>query len=154
MIEFPKMLYRPRATPNEEIGGLKLDTTTVDSEHEQATAESQGWITPLANAIAVVEQEDARKSELIVDIDNSIRNAYDSSLSIAEQKAIREHLAFALTKLHEPNTQIEPVKAAIIILENRLSKPLPWFQRPVGVLVLAIMGSVLAAGIAKKLGWI
>jgi hypothetical protein len=154
MIEFPKMLYRPRATPNEQIGGLKLDTTIVDSEHEQATAEVQGWITPLAMALAVVEQEDASKSELIVDIDNSIRKAYDSSLSKLEQKAIREHLAFALTKLHEPNTQIEPAKAAITVLENRMSKTLPWFQRPGGVLLLAIIGSVLAAGIAKKLGWI
>ena len=148
------MLYRPRTTPNEQIGGLKLDTTTVSSEHEQATAESQGWITPLANALAMVEQEDARKSELVVDIDNSIRKAYDSSLSKTEQKAIREHLAFALTKMHEPNTQIEPAKAAIMILENRRSEALPWFQRPVGVLILAIIGSVLAAGIAKKLGWI
>lgn len=154
MIEFPKMLYRPRATPNLEIGGLKLDTTTVDSESEQATAESQGWITPLANAVAVVEHDDARTSELIVDIDNSIRKAYDLSISTVEQRAIREHLAFALTKLHEPNTQIEPVKTAIIILENRLSRVLPWYQRPLGVLVLAITGSVLAAGIAKKLGWI
>ncbi|MEB0137994.1 MULTISPECIES: hypothetical protein [unclassified Undibacterium] len=154
MIEFPKMLYRPRAMPNEQIGGLKLDTSTVNSEHEQATAESQGWITPLAKVLAIVEQEDVLKSELIVDIDNSIRKAYDSSLSTAEQKALRVHLAFVLTRLTEPNTQIEPAKTAIIVLENRMSKALPWFQRPFGILILAILGGVLIAGIVKEIGWI
>ncbi|MFD2274812.1 hypothetical protein ACFS07_36605 [Undibacterium arcticum] len=36
----------------------------------------------------------------------------------------------------------------------RTDKKLPWFQRPVGVVSLAIVESVIAAGIAKRLGWI
>lgn len=94
------------------------------------------------------------RSELIVDVDVSINKAYDSSLTAAEQKAVREHLAYILPKLREPNTQIEPIKAALGVLDARVGKPLPWFQRPVGVVVLAVIGSVIAAGIAKKLDWI
>jgi hypothetical protein len=94
------------------------------------------------------------RSELIIDIDFSISKAYDGSLPAVEQKAVREHLAYILTRLREPNTQIEPTKAALLVMDARLNKGLPWFQRPAGVLTLAIIGSVVAAGIAKKFGLI
>jgi ribosomal 50S subunit-associated protein YjgA (DUF615 family) len=94
------------------------------------------------------------KSELTVDVDDSISKAYDSSLAAREQLAVREHLAYILTRIREPHTQIEPIKAALATIDNRESKNLPWFQRPVGIVGLAVTGAVIAAGIAKKLGWI
>jgi hypothetical protein len=94
------------------------------------------------------------KSTLIVDVDASISRAYDSSLSVAEQKAVREHLAYVLPKLREPHTQIEPIKAALVTLDTRLAASVPWYQRPVGIVVLAVIGSVIASGVAKELGWI
>jgi hypothetical protein len=94
------------------------------------------------------------RSELTVDVEASINKAYDSNLSVAEQKAVREHLIYILAKLREPNTTIEPIKAALVVLDSRFRAAPPWFQRPFGVVVLAVIGSVIAAGIAKKLGWI
>jgi hypothetical protein len=94
------------------------------------------------------------KSELTIDIDNSISKAYDSGLSAREQLAVREHLAYVLTRIREPHTQIEPIKAALGTMQLRDSKRLPWFQRPYGIVGLAVLGAVAAAGIAKKLGWI
>lgn len=50
MIEFPKMLYRPGAAPNQEIGGLMLDTLQVGSLSEETQAVRQGWYATLAEA--------------------------------------------------------------------------------------------------------
>ncbi len=91
------------------------------------------------------------KSELTVDIDASISKAHDASLPRAEQQAVQQHLAYILTKIREPHTQIEPIKEALKVLEARRS---PWYMRPVGVVFLAVVGGVITAGIAKQLGWI
>jgi hypothetical protein len=93
-------------------------------------------------------------SELTVDVEASINKAYDAGLPVAEQLKVRRHLARILTKLREPNSLIEPIKAALATMSARELKKLPWFQRPFGVLFLAILGSVIAAGIAKYFGWI
>lgn len=94
------------------------------------------------------------RSELTVDIDASICKAYDASLPPDEQEAVRQHLAYILTKIREPHTQVDPIKAALAVIDAREQKMLTWFQRPLGVVTLAVIGSVIAAGIAKKLGWI
>jgi hypothetical protein len=51
-----------------------------------------------------------------------------------------------------PHWSAKPFRA--IAEEVRKGRELAWFQRPVGVVFLAVAGSVIAAGIAKKIGWI
>jgi len=60
MIEFPKMIYRPRAEPNSELGGRKVDYMVVNSQSEQDVAVGQGWHAELADAIARVESKERR----------------------------------------------------------------------------------------------
>ncbi|MCI1003286.1 hypothetical protein [Herbaspirillum sp. C7C8] len=91
---------------------------------------------------------------MTVDVNASISKAYDSSLSDEEQQFVREHLSYILAKLREPHAQIEPIKAALLALDARIVQRLPWFQRPIGIIMLAVIGSVIAAGLAKQLGWI
>lgn len=51
-----------------------------------------------------------------------------------------------------PHWSAKPLRT---ILEGaKKGSELPWFQRPFGVLIVAVVGAVMAAGIAKKLGWI
>ncbi|MFC3110849.1 hypothetical protein ACFQAT_28320 [Undibacterium arcticum] len=51
-----------------------------------------------------------------------------------------------------PHWSAKPFRSLAKVI--RTDKKLPWFQRPVGVVSLAIVESVIAAGIAKRLGWI
>lgn len=37
MLQFPKMIYRPRAEPHSDLGGRKLDALVVNSLSEQET---------------------------------------------------------------------------------------------------------------------
>lgn len=64
MIEFPKMIYRPRALPNQDLGGSKLDTRVVESVGEEAAAIREGWIVALADALARVDKSDKRTALL------------------------------------------------------------------------------------------
>lgn len=89
------------------------------------------------------------RSELTIDIEASIAKAYDSKLPSCEQKAIREHLSFILPKLKEPNTLIEPIKQALAAIDSRKS----WYEKPLGVLAISIVGAIIASGIIFKLGW-
>jgi hypothetical protein len=56
MIEFPKMLYRPRAIPNQDLGGLKMDTLVVDSASEEAQAVRQGWYLSMGEAAEQIKK--------------------------------------------------------------------------------------------------
>lgn len=89
------------------------------------------------------------RSELTVDIEASISKAYASKLLSHEQKEVREHLSFILPKLKEPNTLIEPIKQALTAIDSRKS----WFEKPLGILVISIVGTIIAAGVIFKFGW-
>jgi len=60
MIEFPKMLYRPRATPNQDLGGQKMDTLAVESAAEEARAVRQGFYSTLGEATKQIEKLEKR----------------------------------------------------------------------------------------------
>jgi hypothetical protein len=64
MVEFPKMIYRPRTEPNNDIGGMKLDSLVVNSPAEQVAATRQGWKVELADAVALVEARDRRNDRI------------------------------------------------------------------------------------------
>jgi hypothetical protein len=50
MVEFSKMIYRPRSEPNNDLGGMKLDSLVINSLAKQETAIRQGWMmTTLGN---------------------------------------------------------------------------------------------------------
>lgn len=91
------------------------------------------------------------KSELTVDVEASIAMAYDTALSAKEQEQIRQHLSFILPKLKEPNTLIEPVRAALLAMQNRTAQK-PLYAR-VGAIVWVLVSGLIIAGITKLLGW-
>lgn len=62
MVEFPKMLYRPRALPNLDLGGLKMDTLVVDSASEEATALRKGWCSTLGEATEQIRNSERRSA--------------------------------------------------------------------------------------------
>jgi hypothetical protein len=64
MLEFPKMIYRPRAEPNRDLGGRKLDALVVNSLSEQETAVRQGWNVDLGHAIARVQSAERRDERI------------------------------------------------------------------------------------------
>jgi hypothetical protein len=64
MVEFPKMIYRPRTEPNNDLGGMKLDSLVVNSPAEQVAATRQGWKVELADAVALVEARDRRNDRI------------------------------------------------------------------------------------------
>lgn len=51
-----------------------------------------------------------------------------------------------------PHWSAKPFRALVKLAQA--GSELHWFQRPIGILVIAIIGAVVAAGIAKKLGWV
>jgi len=64
MFQFPKMIYRPRAEPNIDLGGRKLDALVVNSLSEQETAVLQGWSVELSDAIARVQSAERRDEHI------------------------------------------------------------------------------------------
>lgn len=64
MIEFPKMIYRPRTEPNSDFGGMKLDSLIVHSSAEQDIAVGQGWSVELASAMERVASAEKRSARL------------------------------------------------------------------------------------------
>lgn len=62
------------------------------------------------------------RSELTTDVENSIAKAYDASLSPKEEEKTRDHLAFILPRLKEPNILIEPVRMALLTIQGRTAK--------------------------------
>jgi hypothetical protein len=60
MIEYPKMLYRERNLPNDDLGGVRLDTRIVQSSDEEKIAVREGWIINYGDAIARVQKADNR----------------------------------------------------------------------------------------------
>lgn len=89
------------------------------------------------------------RSELTVDIDESITKAYNSTLPSSEQKLVHEHLVFILPKLTEPNTLIEPIRSALSAMDSRKQ----WHEKPIGILAIGIIVAVIAAAIIFKFGW-
>ncbi len=75
--------------------------------------------------------------------------AYDSELSVRDKKAVREHLSFILPKLKEPNSLIDPVKQALSVMNSRKA----WYETPLGIIVISVVGAIIAGGIIFKLGW-
>lgn len=63
MLEFPKMIYRPCAEPNSDLGGQKLDTLIVNSLSEQNAAFRQGWA-ELSVAVARVQTRERRNERI------------------------------------------------------------------------------------------
>ena len=117
-------------------------------------------INALGNRLAVCRTEqnitkrgnmDSR-SEQTVDIESSISKAYDASLPIGEQRAIRAHLAYILPKIKEPHAQLEPIKAALVTMDQRARGAVPWFQRPVGVVTLAVIAALIVIKLTKLFG--
>ena len=49
-----------------------------------------------------------------------------------------------------PHWSAKPFRA--IAREGRKGRDLPWFQRPVGIIILTVSCGVIVTGIAKKLG--
>jgi hypothetical protein len=72
MVEFPKMIYRPRAKPNVDLGGRKLDTLVVNSLSEQEAAVRQGWNVELNEAITRVERAEKRDARV-----QTVRHRYE-----------------------------------------------------------------------------
>lgn len=60
MSEFPKMIYRPQAAPNAELGGQKMETLVVNSASEALEAARRGWCLTLAEAIEQVKNNEKR----------------------------------------------------------------------------------------------
>lgn len=92
------------------------------------------------------------KSLLTVDVEASISKAYDASLPAKVQEQICAHLAYILRKLKEPNSLIEPVRAALVVMQGRALKK-QWHDNPVVRSVGAILLALLIAGLTKLLGW-
>ena len=92
------------------------------------------------------------KSTSNEDINRSIALAYDDSLSTLEQEQVKEHLSYVLTLLKEPNAYIPDVKEALRTMQSRQIKS--WYEKPAGIVIISVIGSVASAGIAKNLGWI
>ncbi|MCX7219649.1 MAG: hypothetical protein NTY70_12150 [Burkholderiales bacterium] len=91
------------------------------------------------------------QSELTVDVEASIAKAYDTGLPKSEQQKVREHLAFILPKLLEPNTLIAPTRAALVAMQSR-SKMKPCYESPAGVIILTIAGGLIVAYLSKYFG--
>lgn len=91
------------------------------------------------------------RSEETVDIDASIHKAHNASLSRAEQEAVRQHLVFILSKIREPHSQIKPIKEALTAIEARVQ---PWYMRPTGMVLLAVIATVIGGRILKYFGWV
>lgn len=72
MTEFPKMIYRPRAEPNNDLGGMKLDSLVVNSVSEQETAIRKGWRVELADAMARAGASEKRNARI-----RSVRGWYE-----------------------------------------------------------------------------
>lgn len=89
------------------------------------------------------------RSELTVDIEESIASAYNPSLTYKERKQVQTHLTYILPKLKEPNSLIDPVKGAL----TQITQHRPWHEKPIGILLIAIVGAVISAGIVFILGW-
>lgn len=89
------------------------------------------------------------RSELTVDIEASIAKAYISELPSRELKEIRDHLSFILPKLKDPNSLIEPIKQALSAMDSRKK----WFEKPLGILLIGIIVTIISGGIIFKLGW-
>ena len=92
------------------------------------------------------------KSTSNEDINRSIALAYDDSLSKLEQDQVKEHLSYVLILLKEPNTYIPDIKEALRAMQSRQIKS--WYEKPTGIVIISVIGSVASAGIAKHLGWI
>ena len=92
------------------------------------------------------------KSELTKDIEASISLAHDSGQPKKTQKQVREHLAYILPKLTEPNALIQPIKMALAAIEQRENRK-SWFEKPIGVVSLSVLAGLLVAFVAFKAGW-
>ncbi len=77
--------------------------------------------------------------------------AYDAELPKKTQDEVRRHLSFILPQLKEPNTLIEPVKAALFAMQSRQA-PRPWYTGVKAFLWFLISGLTLM-GLGKLLGW-
>jgi hypothetical protein len=93
-----------------------------------------------------------KSSTLIADIEKSIANAYDDMLSQSDQAHTKEHLSFVLKSLREPNALISEIKGALKVMQIRQVKP--WYEKPVGLLLIAIVSGLVVAGFAKYFGWV
>lgn len=71
MIEYPKMIYRPRTEPNSDLGGQKLDTLIVNSLSEEKAAARQGWV-EFSAAVARVQDTDRRNERI-----QGVRRSYE-----------------------------------------------------------------------------
>ena len=89
------------------------------------------------------------RSDLTVDIEESIARAHNPSLPYKEREQVRAHLSYILTKLREPNSLIDPVKGAL----SQIAQHRPWYEKPLGLLLVAVVGAVVSAGIVFMLGW-
>jgi hypothetical protein len=91
------------------------------------------------------------RSELTVDVEASIAKAYDTALSAKEQEAVRQHLAYMLPKLRDPNTLIAPIQAALVALQSRVPAK-QWHDHLMAKVIGGIVFALVIAGLTKLLG--
>lgn len=89
------------------------------------------------------------QSELTQDIENSIKMAYDTHLSMRERELIREHLAYVLTRMDHPNVLIDRIQAALSFMAERT---IPWYQRPIGLILVGVAVAILSSVITRMIG--
>ena len=97
---------------------------------------------------------ESKYSELTVDVERCIANAYDLNISPKKMAEIKGHLAYILPKLREPNALINPIKDALAFIhaqESRQKSWKDWLGKPVivGLVVAGITAPVsLCVGIS------
>ena len=91
-------------------------------------------------------------SELIVDINQSIAEAYNTSLSQKKRDQVKAHLACILPKLSEPNTLIAPIKDALHFISHQEAKTLSWKDWLVKPVLVALVTAILTAPVAFYVG--
>jgi len=92
-------------------------------------------------------------SELTTDVEAAIAAAYDSKLPIKQQRHIEEHLTYIRKKLKGENSLIQPIEAAIIVIQQRnagrkslLQRALEWVgEHIVAAIIVAVIAAVILA---------
>ncbi|MDI5836945.1 hypothetical protein [Shewanella xiamenensis] len=91
---------------------------------------------------------------LIKDIEQAISDATKPNLTLAEYNRLKTFLLNCQSQLVPPNTFIPRVNAALAALEHHRPLVLSWYQKPAGLIFIAVCGGVLTYGALLLLGWV
>jgi hypothetical protein len=86
-------------------------------------------------------------------IETLVREGKLETMSSAEVKTLRNSLLTEAPLSDNPKFQqrLHRVESA---LANRLSEEKSWWEKPLGIILISVVGSVIAAAIAFYLGWL